>query len=839
MATYYLNASSASQDGLTPETGYHTMGLMFSGLGPGGGYPFIDGDIIEIVNDIVEDSAPATFTFTTNITIKKYGFALGTKPKWQIHAHDIIFNKSANFSDIVMWAPELLTDWAYITLSNTVASTTNFTRCAFYGVYVQSTLMSGSLVAMKSCILLNSHVSILSASGASATVKIINNTFYGSFRDIWNPAWPGSAYDQLICSVPGKILNNAFYSNIGTACAWNSGNLPGGSGLIVDYNVTYTLLASVYAGIIPVNSHVPMLDFIGFDQFLELHNKRNVDPKLTIVTSNSYNPLPLPGSPCIQSGIGSDDESDVPSDDYNGTLRATTITEIGAIVVAIYPVFIGTPLSGQAPLSVAFTDYSTSTYGLIATYFWEFGDGTTSMDRSPVHTYTMPGKYTVSLTITDEIGYSAKITKTDYVTVYDADISGDHAAYTNKCYRLATTANQGISITEYGGDNWIWPPPCVGACKGYDGNDRTISIVLDNFTGKFYRVGISDLWKDRQNWPYGGYDIPCKFKLKEHVGQAGEYEQIKHIESHVYSRPFWEDNRDEPGFNSDGFIDGFEMDLQMYENGNPMTPAAKIQSVPQYGDYVYRRREEARRLQLEILTNASAFRIIGANQQMLCIDKKASPLLNNPVESQYQREFMTPYFWISRDKSRPTLNRATGRTCSGTYDLLLAGPDTIAKSAIAFAPAHSLTDDIADLSSDFTAGVWLNGIVGYPCVVFRITDGAITLDLSISAAGYMRWDDGTNVFSAAITWIGAGWVFVAWQKDGHYVRFFENGVQSTYYGMLDDSMIYGGTVSMPANSTITVFDPRITPRAVSSDALLYYYQKVLVDTGNEVLPIVR
>lgn len=37
-------------------------------------------------------------------------------------------------------------------------------------------------------------------------------------------------------------------------------------------------------------------------------------------------------------------------------------------------------------------------------YLWNFGDGTTSTEENPVHTYTVPGEYTVSLTVTNECG---------------------------------------------------------------------------------------------------------------------------------------------------------------------------------------------------------------------------------------------------------------------------------------------------------------------------------------------------------------------------------------------------------------------------------------------------
>ena len=67
------------------------------------------------------------------------------------------------------------------------------------------------------------------------------------------------------------------------------------------------------------------------------------------------------------------------------------------------------PVTGEALFSyeadgqtVTFTNLSTVT-GTV-TYGWEFGDGETSTEKDPVHTYASKGEYTVKLTVTDANG---------------------------------------------------------------------------------------------------------------------------------------------------------------------------------------------------------------------------------------------------------------------------------------------------------------------------------------------------------------------------------------------------------------------------------------------------
>ncbi|MFZ2497409.1 PKD domain-containing protein [Methanosarcina sp.] len=99
------------------------------------------------------------------------------------------------------------------------------------------------------------------------------------------------------------------------------------------------------------------------------------------------------------------------------TSAGTKIAKISvdSSVQSLAPVanFYASPTSGKAPLAVQFYDTSTDSP---TKWKWDLGDGTTSTDRVPSHTYTKEGTYTVTLTATNS-GGSNTATKTNYIVV--------------------------------------------------------------------------------------------------------------------------------------------------------------------------------------------------------------------------------------------------------------------------------------------------------------------------------------------------------------------------------------------------------------------------------------
>lgn len=85
---------------------------------------------------------------------------------------------------------------------------------------------------------------------------------------------------------------------------------------------------------------------------------------------------------------------------------------------------------GFSQLTVNFTDLSVAFNCEITSWNWDFGDGETSIEQNPIHTYNSGGFYTVSLTVEDDNGNSDTETKENYIIVYTVIEDGESVSGT-------------------------------------------------------------------------------------------------------------------------------------------------------------------------------------------------------------------------------------------------------------------------------------------------------------------------------------------------------------------------------------------------------------------------
>jgi predicted outer membrane repeat protein len=100
-----------------------------------------------------------------------------------------------------------------------------------------------------------------------------------------------------------------------------------------------------------------------------------------------------------------------------GTVSATSGNQSVSGSVTVYDVpvagFNASPISGTSPLTVQFTDRSSNSPN---SWSWNFGDGSTSNEQNPTHTYSKAGNYTVTLTVGNAAGNNT-VTQANCITV--------------------------------------------------------------------------------------------------------------------------------------------------------------------------------------------------------------------------------------------------------------------------------------------------------------------------------------------------------------------------------------------------------------------------------------
>jgi VCBS repeat-containing protein len=128
--------------------------------------------------------------------------------------------------------------------------------------------------------------------------------------------------------------------------------------------------------------------------------------------------------------------------------------------------FSAAPTSGSEPLTVAFTDQSTSYDGIVS-WSWGFGDGQTSTEQNPSHTYSDSGTYVATLTVQEGDGGTSAATVTITVNpVNDAPVAVDDSYSTNEDTPLTVVA-----------------PGVLGNDTDADGDPLTAILLSDTSNG--------------------------------------------------------------------------------------------------------------------------------------------------------------------------------------------------------------------------------------------------------------------------------------------------------------------------------------------------------------------
>lgn len=78
---------------------------------------------------------------------------------------------------------------------------------------------------------------------------------------------------------------------------------------------------------------------------------------------------------------------------------------------------------GCSPLTTSFFDESTSPADAITTWLWDFGDGATSTQQNPQHSYSSSGNYTVTLTVSTANGCQSSYSQPVQIVIFPSPIA--------------------------------------------------------------------------------------------------------------------------------------------------------------------------------------------------------------------------------------------------------------------------------------------------------------------------------------------------------------------------------------------------------------------------------
>lgn len=438
--------------------------------------------------------------------------------------------------------------------------------------------------------------------------------------------------------------------------------------------------------------------------------------------------------------------------------------------------FEGNVLIGAAPLLVQFSD---TTVGNIAAWYWTFGDGETSTDQNPTHLYPGSGRYDVTLEVT-YVDTTTELFEEDTYILVDSN----YLEANTKCLRYATEQSEGYGWSEFDGDNIAIPMHNNGAMTIVDdvGQKRDLIIDINDFgiyeidtCDRFINLLPSPVDKDIEEVSWEKWERETVFD------QTEENRRIKHEDSHIGIRPSTPAHRGAPGYTATGLRAAQSISLDAYANGEKIVPVASSGKIIEDGEITFTNMSvNENRVQMVIKGTAGQVCITNHVHNFLGVIGSPEPAKRLAGDYDIQKELATgKVLWITRG-IRPLLSRCTGITLNGGTVSVILGPDS--------------------RYSGFTCTE--NILCDNPVVA---TEGTIVL-----------WSKDTNLITGMADWSTYGAAKNGWTL---YYKKFSTGIPEG--------------VEILAGSK---FDIRIYSKIVSDAAIAELYNNIVLFEGKKVLP---
>ncbi|ACA88898.1 S8 family serine peptidase [Shewanella woodyi] len=185
--------------------------------------------------------------------------------------------------------------------------------------------------------------------------------------------------------------------------------------------------------------------------------------------------------------------------------------------------------------TVNFSNASSDDNG-ISSYYWDFGDQTSSTQASPVHTYTSNGDFSVTLTVTDTANQTSSKSATvsigsgggegcDGLSAWNASTSyaiGDLVSYSSSKYE-ATWWSTGAQPDVYS-NVWADRGECSGGSNPNQPPVASFSASASGLTVSFSSQSTDDNAVSSHAWQFGDGSVSNQTNPVHTFGASGDYQ---------------------------------------------------------------------------------------------------------------------------------------------------------------------------------------------------------------------------------------------------------------------------------------------------------------------------
>jgi parallel beta-helix repeat protein len=355
-------------------------------------------------------------------------------------------------------------------------------NCVAYGdAYAGFILEGQNAVTIDGCIARDGHHGI-HIGGSNVTIKnsLIYDNDYSQILiepytvvsgiSIYNNTLvhPASGNSGAIIQAWGNFSNLNIKNNIimtknatypTRLIGFGSGYSPSSANIKMDYNCYYHPGGSSGRFVVGSSTY-------SFSSWQSAYNHEShsmfTNPYLTNTAQNDY--TLTSSSPCIDTGtnVGNSTAFGGVSRPQGGGYDIGAY-EQGGGVTPLQAGATASPSSGQAPLTASFSGEAwggSSPYS----YRWTFGDGASSTAKNPSHTYSQPGTYTATFTVTDDDGDQ----NSDSVTIHVNDTQSLSAGIV-----ASPTSGEAPLTVSFNGTATGGSPPYSYRWTSSDGNSTT------------------------------------------------------------------------------------------------------------------------------------------------------------------------------------------------------------------------------------------------------------------------------------------------------------------------------------------------------------------------------